>query len=182
MHKVSAHLVKQHDTRKYTQVAVRKSGDKTERERVSKRDRSFSWTSDYLAVVIFFSSRRRHTRCSRDWSSDVCSSDLEVVLGTGGHNRPYRFHLYSSDVRKIKQGRGIRKRRRQGVCVTCSQAMEERRILGRLLVKRKRDDKIMIDADPTTHHPRGLAVRLPGEAKPGLEIQIFGLEKRINLR
>src|SRR3990172_4019979 len=24
----------------------------------------------------FFSSRRRHTRCSRDWSSDVCSSDL----------------------------------------------------------------------------------------------------------
>src|SRR5256884_1074092 len=27
-------------------------------------------------VVFFFSSRRRHTRCSRDWSSDVCSSDL----------------------------------------------------------------------------------------------------------
>src|SRR5256884_7307010 len=28
-------------------------------------------------VFFFFSSRRRHTRCSRDWSSDVCSSDLE---------------------------------------------------------------------------------------------------------
>src|SRR2546422_2478784 len=27
-------------------------------------------------VSFFFSSRRRHTRCSRDWSSDVCSSDL----------------------------------------------------------------------------------------------------------
>src|SRR5690606_39331023 len=27
-------------------------------------------------VYIFFSSRRRHTRFSRDWSSDVCSSDL----------------------------------------------------------------------------------------------------------
>src|SRR6266436_8089616 len=26
-------------------------------------------------AVFFFSSRRRHTRCSRDWSSDVCSSD-----------------------------------------------------------------------------------------------------------
>src|SRR5256884_8810258 len=25
---------------------------------------------------FFFTSRRRHTRCSRDWSSDVCSSDL----------------------------------------------------------------------------------------------------------
>src|SRR4030042_3353658 len=28
-------------------------------------------------VCLFFSSRRRHTRCSRDWSSDVCSSDLQ---------------------------------------------------------------------------------------------------------
>src|SRR5256884_8965372 len=28
--------------------------------------------------VFFFSSRRRHTRCSRDWSSDVCSSDLDA--------------------------------------------------------------------------------------------------------
>src|SRR2546422_903309 len=30
----------------------------------------------FHAVLFFFSSRRRHTRCSRDWSSDVCSSDL----------------------------------------------------------------------------------------------------------
>src|SRR3989442_14529924 len=28
-------------------------------------------------LFFFFSSRRRHTRCGRDWSSDVCSSDLE---------------------------------------------------------------------------------------------------------
>src|SRR5436305_9072653 len=28
-------------------------------------------------LVFFFSSRRRHTRCGRDWSSDVCSSDLD---------------------------------------------------------------------------------------------------------
>src|SRR5690606_2222499 len=31
----------------------------------------------------FFSSRRRHTRFSRDWSSDVCSSDLVVPLAVG---------------------------------------------------------------------------------------------------
>src|SRR2546429_2721542 len=31
---------------------------------------------DVCSVFFFFSSRRRHTRCSRDWSSDVCSSDL----------------------------------------------------------------------------------------------------------
>src|SRR3989337_3531008 len=29
-----------------------------------------------LFSFFFFSSRRRHTRCYRDWSSDVCSSDL----------------------------------------------------------------------------------------------------------
>src|SRR5436305_8949193 len=29
-----------------------------------------------VLVCCFFSSRRRHTRCGRDWSSDVCSSDL----------------------------------------------------------------------------------------------------------
>src|SRR5690606_40789876 len=28
----------------------------------------------------FFSSRGRHTRFSRDWSSDVCSSDLKILL------------------------------------------------------------------------------------------------------
>src|SRR5437899_8058054 len=31
-----------------------------------------------LFYVFFFSSRRRHTRCLSDWSSDVCSSDLFV--------------------------------------------------------------------------------------------------------
>src|SRR5260370_30167437 len=34
----------------------------------------FSWTF----VFFFFSSRRRHTRFKCDWSSDVCSSDLEL--------------------------------------------------------------------------------------------------------
>src|SRR3989442_5740957 len=29
-------------------------------------------------LFFFFSSRRRHTRCGRDWSSDVCSSDLKT--------------------------------------------------------------------------------------------------------
>src|SRR5690554_7467981 len=32
-----------------------------------------------LSLFFFFSSRRRHTRCGRDWSSDVCSSDLLKV-------------------------------------------------------------------------------------------------------
>src|SRR2546422_3884550 len=38
-----------------------------------------------LSFFFFFSSRRRHTRCSRDWSSDVCSSDPpRVALGEPG--------------------------------------------------------------------------------------------------
>src|SRR5579872_5535038 len=45
---------------------------------------------------FFFSSRRRHTRCGRDWSSDVCSSDLSrrqevpperLDLADGGEGR-----------------------------------------------------------------------------------------------
>src|SRR5690625_6040852 len=36
------------------------------------------WTLYYLFACFFFSSRRRHTRWPRDWSSDVCSSDLSV--------------------------------------------------------------------------------------------------------
>src|SRR5206468_8056040 len=33
-----------------------------------------------LIVIFFFSSRRRHTRSDRDWSSDVCSSDLGPLV------------------------------------------------------------------------------------------------------
>src|SRR2546430_10838404 len=32
-------------------------------------------------MFFFFSSRRRHTRFDCDWSSDVCSSDLETSIG-----------------------------------------------------------------------------------------------------
>src|SRR2546429_2780451 len=39
-----------------------------------------------VIIVFFFSSRRRHTRCSRDWSSDVCSSDLTPqMIAPGMH-------------------------------------------------------------------------------------------------
>src|SRR5207245_7118874 len=44
----------------------------------------------FLSFFFFFSSRRRHTRCYRDWSSDVCSSDLTpspcvmVIFGATG--------------------------------------------------------------------------------------------------
>src|SRR3712207_9299342 len=50
---------------------------------------------------FFFSSRRRHTRYWRDWSSDVCSSDLEwgitdakVVNASGLPNHILGEHIY----------------------------------------------------------------------------------------
>src|SRR3712207_7801645 len=46
---------------------------------------------------FFFSSRRRHTRYWRDWSSDVCSSDLEA-LGAAAHLRA----LHDLDLRAVK--------------------------------------------------------------------------------
>src|SRR2546429_1507716 len=45
-------------------------------------------TSLHSCLFFFFSSRRRHTRCSRDWSSDVCSSDLRTWRrGSGRYGR-----------------------------------------------------------------------------------------------
>src|SRR5699024_11773239 len=41
-----------------------------------------------LFSCFFFSSRRRHTRSKRDWSSDVCSSDLARAAFTGELERP----------------------------------------------------------------------------------------------
>ena len=35
-----------------------------------------TYLCSFLLLVFFFSSRRRHTISDRDWSSDVCSSDL----------------------------------------------------------------------------------------------------------
>src|SRR6516225_3281486 len=41
---------------------------------------------------FFFSSRRRHTRLTCDWSSDVCSSDLEAAIRAGiGHDLGARY-------------------------------------------------------------------------------------------
>src|SRR2546422_4749020 len=46
---------------------------------------------------FFFSSRRRHTRCSRDWSSDVCSSDLPLPRSST-NARKDRNDLFRSEI------------------------------------------------------------------------------------
>src|SRR5690606_39652759 len=48
---------------------------------------------------FFFSSRRRHTRFSRDWSSDVCSSDLELLQPPPPPPSPPRWRPVEKPVR-----------------------------------------------------------------------------------
>src|SRR5437588_9742763 len=45
------------------------------------------------SCFFFFSSRRRHTRSLCDWSSDVCSSDLERCLADPELNHPFSHHV-----------------------------------------------------------------------------------------
>src|SRR3989442_2434870 len=52
--------------------------------------------------MFFFSSRRRHTRCGRDWSSDVCSSDLILYFA---HEDLGPFGLA---VREVQDARAVR--------------------------------------------------------------------------
>src|SRR5712675_3583309 len=67
-------------------------------------------------VFFFFSSRRRHTRCSRDWSSDVCSSDLPPggivgVIGPNGAGKTTLFRMITgqekADKGTIKVGESV---------------------------------------------------------------------------
>src|SRR2546429_22498 len=52
-----------------------------------------------MFILCFFSSRRRHTRCSRDWSSDVCSSDLCVLRDLQAEQR-FNVILVTHDLRE----------------------------------------------------------------------------------
>src|SRR2546429_7289378 len=57
----------------------------------------FGLVGAVVVLIFFFSSRRRHTRCSRDWSSDVCSSDLFRIVSSEeqSSNTRHFFHFRS---------------------------------------------------------------------------------------
>src|SRR5690606_40982170 len=59
--------------------------------------------------AFFFSSRRRHTRFSRDWSSDVCSSDLAKLRDFGFDE--VHENIAGTGVVGLLQGRGKGNRR-----------------------------------------------------------------------
>src|SRR5947199_10459974 len=76
----------------------------------------------FLLYVFFFSSRRRHTRCLSDWSSDVCSSDL--ILGFEVIAENARVGVRRADDRRVVEARDGR----MVVDVRPAPRSEERRV------------------------------------------------------
>src|SRR5256884_6451327 len=74
------------------------------------------------AVLFFFSSRRRHTRCSRDWSSDVCSSDLL--------SSPWN-HFLDDQVFRRNETAGFLEAPKQGFAVVGTPRLRNREAVGR---------------------------------------------------
>src|SRR3712207_7607754 len=94
---------------------------------------------------FFFSSRRRHTRYWRDWSSDVCSSDLpsasgRVVVHCGGRgwvvvgepSAGRRLRVADADVGTAAVGGGRSEERRVGKSVDLG---------GRRIIKKKKNSR-----------------------------------------
>src|SRR5207249_9668044 len=88
----------------------------------------------YCFIFFFFSSRRRHTRSKRDWSSDVCSSDL-VPVHVRRLREPGRALPLPARVDDELVGRRLREPLlqpvgRQSISLpgTCARRSEERRV------------------------------------------------------
>src|SRR5699024_12194953 len=72
---------------------------------------------------FFFSSRRRHTRSKRDWSSDVCSSDLS---SPGAHD----MGMYSSPTNRSRTPTSVDSRVQAGKgCGISQDRVEVRRVV-----------------------------------------------------
>src|SRR5207245_6350250 len=109
---------------------------------------------------FFFSSRRRHTRCYRDWSSDVCSSDLGIEV----RSRRVGGATYQVPVE-------VRPERAQALAIrwliTAARARSEKTMSGRLsgelmdasqnrgnAVKKREDTHRMAEANRAFSHYR----------------------------
>src|SRR2546422_9455874 len=95
---------------------------------------------------FFFSSRRRHTRCSRDWSSDVCSSDLLNGEHAGSVERDATLHniLKLPDITRPgtaleigKHGRVDRQPFSEAAGILPQKEVEEERQVGNSLAQRR---------------------------------------------
>src|SRR2546421_9429868 len=81
--------------------------------------RSYDAVTQSLLMIsfdffFFFSSRRRHTRSDRDWSSDVCSSDLAWVLRDLERRRAVRVENFAAFLARHRAERERSEERRVG--------------------------------------------------------------------
>src|SRR5207249_7964105 len=74
----------------------------------------------YYSCLFFFSSRRRHTRSKRDWSSDVCSSDLDRSVTNPATGWITVGHAVTSSKRQSKPRWKRRKDARPGEIVAAA--------------------------------------------------------------
>src|SRR5690606_6585497 len=71
-----------------------------------------------MLIFFFFSSRRRHTRFSRDWSSDVCSSDLAWAAFAANNTRD------NTRMRRMVGMRRLRSRSSQQASLAVTEGFE----------------------------------------------------------
>src|SRR3712207_847962 len=102
---------------------------------------------------FFFSSRRRHTRYWRDWSSDVCSSDLKQIDRWGSvaaidvAEIPEHVVAYANELQTFPRHLGIH----SGGMVICDRPIievcpvEHARMEGRTVLQWDKDDCAAID-------------------------------------
>src|SRR3712207_830890 len=124
-------------------------------------------------MFFFFSSRRRHTRYWRDWSSDVCSSDLEPTTGLD----PQARHVLWDRLFRLK---------RQGVTLvlTTHYMDEAEQLCDRLVVMD--GGRIVAEGSPRAlidkHSTREVVeLRFPGESQDGFAEKLGGLAERIEV-
>src|SRR5690606_40372193 len=103
--------------------------------------------------LFFFSSRRRHTRFSRDWSSDVCSSDLRVRAGLQalgvGIPADYPAYVLHKMVKVTRGGEEVKISKRAGSYVTLRDLIDwvGRDAVRYFLIQRRADTEFVFDID-----------------------------------
>src|SRR5207249_7063147 len=138
-----------------------------------------------FAVCCFFTSRSRHTRSKRDWSSDVCSSDLtardwpkgsvhyelfrgsEADIAPRSTDQPFEIRLARAgktftvpadrSILDVLKANGIKVKTlcTEGVCGTCR--------VGLLGGRADHRDEVLTDAQRERHIQVCVSRALPGE-------------------
>src|SRR5882757_8724178 len=127
----------------------------------------------YTIFPFFFSSRRRHTRYWRDWSSDVCSSDLphdKTRTSTSGNIEERRERAYHEDAGTGESGRGGTGHAGKGTSIRLAIKPKWPLIVGQ---KKRRRSVSFAPAPLKRCRPASSSSRHPSTDSTGPEIEPF---------